>query len=260
MKGKMMSDMIQLEMDAGIATLRLNRPPANALDLPFIIALGEAFAELENKNEIGALIITGTGRFFSAGLDLKAVPAYSADEQRALATELNRMVGRLYGLPLPVIAAVNGHCIAGGVIVALCCDYRIAAAGDYKIGLTEARVGVPFPVAPMVVVQGELSQPAARIAVLLARNISPEDALSQGMLDELQPAEQLLSRAMEIAEEMATLPRSAYGRIKRQLRAAALARIDDAVSNRNEPVLASWLNAETASASAQVLARDKEKK
>jgi enoyl-CoA hydratase len=259
MKSKTMSDMIQLEMNAGIATLRLNRPPANALDLPLITELGEAFAELENKNEIGALIVTGAGRFFSAGLDLKAVPAYNADEQRALATELNRMVGRLYGLPLPVVAAVNGHSIAGGVIIALCCDYRIGAAGDYKIGLTEARVGVPFPVAPMAVVQGELSQPAARISVLLARNVSPQEALSQGLLDELQPAEQLLSRAMEIAEEMAALPRSAYGRIKRQLRAAALARIDDAVNNQNEPVLDSWLNAETASASAQVLARDKAK-
>lgn len=254
-----MSDMIQLETSAGIATLRLNRPPANALDLEFIIALGDAFTELENGKQPGALIITGTGRFFSAGLDLKAVPAYSADEQRALAHHLNRMVGRLYGLPLPVVAAVNGHSIAGGVIVALCCDYRIGATGDYKIGLTEARVGVPFPVGPMAVVESELSPPAARISVLLARNVTPAEALSHGLLDELQPAEQLLARATEIATEMAALPRSTYGRIKRQLRRAALARIDDAVSNQNEPVLASWLNQETASASAQALARDKAK-
>jgi enoyl-CoA hydratase len=253
-----MSEMIQLETTAGIATLRLNRPPANALDLPFITELGDAFGELENENEVRALIVTGVGRFFSAGLDLKAVPAYGADEQGALANQLNRMVGRLYGLPLPVIAAVNGHCIAGGVIVALCCDYRIAAAGDYKIGLTEARVGVPFPVAPMAVVQSELTAPAARIAVLLARNVTPQEALTQGMVDELQPAEQLLARATQMAEEMAALPRSAYGRIKRQMRAAALARIDDAVNNQNEPVLDSWLNAETASASAEVLSRRKQ--
>jgi len=257
MKGQTMSDMIQLELSAGIATLRLNRPPANALDLALITALADTFTELENQPEVRALIVTGAGRFFSAGLDLKAVPAYSRDEQRALANNLNRMVGRLYGLPLPVVAAVNGHSIAGGVIVALSCDYRIGAGGDYKIGLTEARVGVPFPVGPMAVVQSELSHPAARRAVLLARNVGPQEALAQGLLDELQPAEQLLSRATEMAEEMAALPRTAYGRIKRQMRAAALARIDDAVSNQNEPVLDSWLNAETASASAEVLARDK---
>ncbi|HKP11641.1 MAG TPA: enoyl-CoA hydratase/isomerase family protein [Blastocatellia bacterium] len=254
-----MSEMIELEMNDGIATLRLSRPPANALDLPFITELAHAFAELENRGDVRALIVTGAGRFFSAGLDLKAVPTYGREEQRALATNLNRMVGRLYGLSLPVVAAVNGHCIAGGVIVALSCDYRVGAAGDYKIGLTEARVGVVFPVAPMAVVQSELSHPAARRAVLLARNVGPQEALAEGMLDELQPEERLLARATEIAEEMASLPRTAYGRIKRQMRAAALARIDDAVNNDREPVLDSWLGEETASASAQVLARDRSK-
>jgi enoyl-CoA hydratase len=252
-----MSEMIQLETDAGIATLRLNRPPANALDLRLLTELADTFAGLETNGDIRALIVTGTGRFFSAGLDLKAVPAYSVAEQRLLAMELNRMVGRLYGLPLPVVAAVNGHSIAGGVIIQLCCDYRIAAAGDYKIGLTEARVGVVFPVAPMAVVQSELSRPAARRAVLLARNVNPQQALAEGLIDELQPAEQLLARAGEIAEEMAGLPRTSFGRIKRQMRAAALAQIEDAVSNQNEPVLDSWLGAETATASAEVLSHGK---
>lgn len=258
-EGETMSETIRLEMNKGIATLRLDRPPANALDLSFITTLADTFTELEGRSDVRALIVTGTGRFFSAGLDLKAIPAYNDDEQRALATNLNRMVGRLYGLPLPVIAAVNGHSIAGGVIVALCCDYRIGAAGDYKIGLTEARVGVVFPVGPMAVVQSELSHPAARRAVLLARNVTPQEALVQGLLDELQPEERLLPRALEIAEEMAALPRASFGRIKRQMRAAALGRINEAVNSGNDPVLYSWLGAEMASASAQVLAHDKSK-
>jgi enoyl-CoA hydratase len=190
---------------------------------------------------------------------LKAIPTYSRDEQRALANNLNRMVARLYGLPLPVVAAVNGHSIAGGVIVALSCDYRIGAEGDYKIGLAEARVGVVFPVGPMAVVQSELSHPSARRSVLLARNVTPQEALAEGLLDELQPTDRLLARAMDVAEEMAALPRTSFGRIKRQMRAVALARIDEAVRNQNDPVLDSWLTAETASASAQVLTRDKTK-
>jgi enoyl-CoA hydratase len=75
-----MSEMIQLEMNGGIATLRLDRPPANALDLSFIDALADTLAGLEDRGDVGALVVTGTGRFFSAGLDLKAVPAYSRDE------------------------------------------------------------------------------------------------------------------------------------------------------------------------------------
>jgi len=254
-----MSETIRLEMNKGVATLRLDRPPANALDLSFISLLADTFTELEERSDVRALIVTGAGRFFSAGLDLKAVPTYSRDEQRGLANDLNRMVAKLYGLPLPVVAAVNGHSIAGGVIVALSCDYRIGAEGGYKIGLAEARVGVVFPVGPMAVVQSELSPPSARRSVLLARNVTPQEALAEGLLDELQPAEALSARAMEVAEEMAGLPRASFGRIKRQMRAAALARINEAVSNQNDPVLDSWLTAETASASAQVLARDKAK-
>jgi enoyl-CoA hydratase len=251
----MNANMIELEHDGGITTLRFNRPSANALDLELLGEIDEALAEIESRNETRALILTGAGNCFSAGLDLKVVPSYTAAEQRALVTVLNRMVGRLYGLRLPTIAAVNGHAIAGGMIIVLACDYRIGADADYKMGLTEARVGVAFPVAPMAVVQAELSAPAARVAVLLARNTGPREAMQRGALDELQPAALLLPRAKEMAEEMAALPRVAYAKIKRHLRAAALAKIEDALVNQTEPMLNAWLDDETAQASAAVLAR-----
>jgi enoyl-CoA hydratase/carnithine racemase len=86
-----------------------------------------------------------------------------------------------------------------------------------------------------------------------ARNYTPREALEMGVLDELQPADRLLTRAMEVAREMASLPRSTYVRIKRSLRSQALALIDDAISNRNEPMLESWLSDETRIASAEAL-------
>ena len=141
------------------------------------------------------------------------------------------------------------------MILTLACDYRIGAEGDYKLGLAEVRVGVPFPVAAMAIVQSELSHSVARTMVLTARNSSPRDAMSMGVLDELQPPELLLPRAIEVAQEMAALPHSAYGRIKRELRRAALARIDDAINNRKEPMLDSWLSSETRAASAEALKR-----
>ena len=250
-----MADMVELENDGQITTLRFNRPPANALDIALLEEIDAALESVENGDRTRALILTGAGNCFSAGLDLKVVPTYSAAEQRQLVTALNRMVGRLYGLRRPTIAAVNGHAIAGGMIVLLACDYRIGADHDYKIGLTEARVGVVFPVAPMAVVQAELSPPAARVGVLLARNTGPQEALQRGALDELQPAAGLLARARAVAQEMASLPPAAYAKIKRHLRAAALAKIEDALVNQNEPMLNSWLDDETAQASAAVLAR-----
>jgi enoyl-CoA hydratase len=166
---------------------------------------------------------------------------------------VNRLFGALYGLTLPTVAAVNGHAIAGGVILALACDYRIGAEGDYKLGLAEVRVGVPFPVAAMAIVQSELSRPVARTMVLTARNWSAAEAAAMGVLDELQPATRLVPRAIEIARELAALPASAYGISKRQMRSTALARIDDAITNRREPMLESWLSSETRSASTAAL-------
>jgi len=246
---------IQIERVGQIAVLRIDRPPTNAIDLDLANEFASALEGIGATDGIGALIVTGGGSCFSAGLDLKVVPTYDRTQQQAMVMQVNRLFGGLYGLPLPTIAAVNGHAIAGGVILTLACDYRIGAEGDYKVGLAEARVGVPFPVAAMAIVQSELSHPVARTMVLTARNSSPRDAVSMGVLDELQPPESLLRRAIEVAQEMAALPHSVYGRIKRELRGAALARIEDAISNKNEPMLESWLSAETREASAEALKR-----
>lgn len=246
---------IQIERVGQIAVLRIDRPPANAIDLDLANEFATALESVETTDGIGALIVIGAGSCFSAGLDLKALPTYDRAQQQAMVMQVNRLFGRLYGLPLPTIAAVNGHAIAGGVILILGCDYRIGAEGDYKLGLAEARVGVPFPVSAMAIVQSELSHPVARTMVLTARNSSPRESLSMGVLDELQPPELLLPRAIEVAQEMAALPHSVYGRIKRELRREALAKIKDAMSNGKEPMLDSWLSDETRAASAEALKR-----
>jgi len=251
------STRIRLDQVGQIAVLRIDRPPANAIDLELADEFATALEGVENNDSIAALVVTGAGSCFSAGLDLKAVPTYDRAQQQAMVMQVNCLFGGLYRLPLPTIAAVNGHAIAGGVILLLACDYRIGAEGDYKIGLAEARVGVPFPVAAMAIVQSELSNSVGRKMVLTARNWNPQKALSMGVVDELQPPEQLLPRSIEMAQEMATLPRTVYGRIKRDLKRTALERIDDAIRNRNEPMLESWLNAETRAASAEALKREK---
>lgn len=249
----MSSQFIHVETTDRITLLTFDRPPANAIDLDLAEAVDETLGVIEDRDETDALVITGEGSCFSAGLDLKAVPSYDRAQQEAMVMAVNRMFGRLYGLPLPTIAAVNGHAIAGGVILMLACDYRVGAEGDYKLGLAEARVGVVYPVAAMAIVRSELAPATAKTMVLTARNYSPREALAMGVLDELQPAEGLLVRAVEVAREMAALPRSTYSRIKRSLRSQALALIDDAISNRNEPMLDSWLSAETRAASQEAL-------
>ena len=248
-----MTNAIQIETTDNIAVLRIDRPSANAIDLETAREFANTLSAIEERNDIHAVIVTGAGKCFSAGLDLKVVPTYDPEQQEEMVMAVNRMFGQLYALPLPTIAAVNGHAIAGGVILALACDYRVAAEGDYKIGLAEARVGVVFPVAAMAIVRSELAPATAKTMVLTARNYNPREALAMGVIDELQPADQLLPRAIEVAREMAALPRSSYRRIKSSLRAPAFTLIDDAISNRNEPMLGSWLSDETRIASAEAL-------
>jgi enoyl-CoA hydratase/carnithine racemase len=248
-------DSIQLERIGQIAVLRIDRPPANAIDLELAKEFSVVLEGIDDSAATSALIITGAGGCFCAGLDLKALPKYDRAQQESMIMQLNHLFGGLYGLRVPTIAAVNGHAIAGGVILTLACDYRIGAHGDYKLGLAEARVGVPFPVSAMSIVQSELSPAVARSMVLTARNSSPQEAQSMGVLDELQPGDLLMSRAVEVAEEMTALPRAMFTRIKRQLRAAALSHIDDAMSHRKEPMLDSWLTEETRAASAEALRR-----
>jgi len=246
---------VQLERMGRLALLRIDRPPANAIDLELAKEFSVALEGIDGSDAFDAVIIIGVGNCFCAGLDLKTLPSYNRLQQEEMIMQLNHLFGGLYGLRLPTIAAVNGHAIAGGVILTLACDYRIGAQGDYRLGLAEARVGVPFPVSAMSIVQSELRPDIARAMVLTARNSDPQEAKSMGVLDELVPPDLLISRAVEVAEEMAALPKAMFSRIKRQLRAAALSRIDDAIRHRKEPMLDSWLSEETRVASAGALKR-----
>ena len=98
------------------------------------------------------MILTGHGSVFSAGLDLKEIPRYDGAQQNRMLARLNKVIHRLYAMPIPVVAAVNGHAIAGGLVLALACDWRVAAETGALFGLTEIRVGVPYPVSAGAVV------------------------------------------------------------------------------------------------------------
>jgi enoyl-CoA hydratase len=243
----------RIEIDDGIAVFALDRPPVNAIDLQLVRDAEEALTRLEASRDARAVVITGAGSCFSAGLDLELVPRYSPDEQRQMVHGLNRMLGRLYGIGIPTVAAVGGHAIAGGLVLVLACDHRVGTNASARFGLSEARAGIPFPAGPLAVVTAELAPAVARGLLLGARDLGPEEALAKGILDELQPADLVLARAREIASELAAAPREAYARIKRQLRAPVLARIAEVVGTGRDPIAEGWIGAEGRRAAAALL-------
>jgi enoyl-CoA hydratase len=198
-------------------------------------------------------VIVGRDGFFSAGVDLKLVPTLDRDGQRAMVNGINRLFLGWYSFPRPVVCAVNGHAIAGGLILALCGDHRIGC-GVGKLGLTELRAGIGYPAAAMSIVRTELAAPAVRELALRAELVeSGPAAVELGLLDELVEPDALLDRALEVAGELAALPRAAYPRVKDQLRGATVAELERIVEH--DPMLREWAGEEAAAASAGILER-----
>ena len=195
-----------------------------------------------------AIVLTGREGFFSAGADLKLAPTLDAAGQRAMVEGINRIFAAWYAFPGPVVAAVGGHAIAGGLILALCADFRVASR-EGKYGLTELKAGLPYPAVAMAVVRAELDGAAGRRLVLGADLVGAEQVRAAGGFDEVCAADQVLHRATEVARGLAQLPPEAYAKVKRQLREPVV----EAALARPDPLLEGWAGAEAAGAAARIL-------
>jgi enoyl-CoA hydratase len=245
-----MGRFVSIETRGEVALLRLDRPPANALDLELLEEGRAAAAELRAA-EPGAVAIVGREGFFSAGVDLKAVPTLDRDGQRAMVEGINRLFLDWYSFPRPVVCAVNGHAIAGGLILALCGDHRVGTSVG-KLGLTELRAGIGYPAAAMAIVRAELAPPTVRTLALGAELVDAGPrALELGLVDELVEPEAVLDRALAVAEHLASLPRSAYARVKDQVRGETVRALGEVV--KSDPMLGEWLGEESAAASSAIL-------
>jgi enoyl-CoA hydratase len=229
----------------GIEILTLRRPPANAMDIALLTELQNAFNSFARDDSTRAIVLTAEGTTFCAGLDVKAVPHYSKAEQLQLLDALNGMILTVYGCPLPVVAAVNGNIIAGGLVLALCCDWRIVVDAPIRAGLAEVKVAIPYPIAAIQVVRAELSPQVARRLVLSGENDGLAEGLAAGVFDESAPREKLLETATAKAARYAELPRAAFAKIKRQLKGPAIDAIESALREGGEPLRDNWISAET---------------
>jgi enoyl-CoA hydratase len=227
----------------GVTVLRLCRPPANAIDLELARELAAAAEALAIPGRRRAAVLIGTGACFSGGVDVKRIPTYDAGQRREMVRAINRLVAGLYACPVPLVAAINGHAIGGGLIIPVCADYRVCVAGAVKLGVTEARAGIPFPAAPLAVLRAELPPSTVRLLSLRSVPVDPEAARALGVVDEIVPAERLLERAIEVAEELASGPSEGYRRVKAQIRADGILKTRAAAEGDDDPMLEGWLEA-----------------
>jgi enoyl-CoA hydratase len=218
---------IELTRRGNVAVLRMMHGKANTMDLEFCEALTARLDECRQA-PTAALVITGDGPMFSAGVDLRRVLQGGADYLRAFLPALIKTFEMVFAYEKPVVAAVNGHAIAGGCVLACAADRRIMARQEGRIGIPELLVGVPFPAAALEIMRFAVAPPHFQALVYSGATLPAERALEQGLVDTLVQPDALLDHAIGVAAGMAAIPADVFAFTKRQLREPALARIRDA--------------------------------
>jgi enoyl-CoA hydratase len=236
--------MIEFEERGVVTILRMARGKGNALNLELARALVDALDGLE-RSPARAGILTGQENIFGAGVDLPAVIEGGAAYVRQFLPLLQRVIERLVTFSKPLVAAVNGHAIAGGAILMLCCDQRLLARGTARVGLTEILVGVEFPAWGLEVARFATAPQHFSTLICRGRTWQPEEALARGLVDELVEADQLLDRACGVAEELAAIPTATFTATKMAVRRPLIEAARRQAALTDATVLERWCAPET---------------
>jgi enoyl-CoA hydratase len=209
---------IELTEQGGVAVLRLGHGKVNAMSLEFCEALTARFAAVSSAR---AVVLTGTGHIFSAGVDLLRLTEGGAPYVRKFLPALRTMLATVFSHPAPVVAAINGHAIAGGCVLACAADRRVMARDGGHIGVTELLVGVPFPPVALEIMRCATAPQLFAEAIFSGATFAPLEALARGWVHEVVEPSALLERAVEAANALAALPPKAFALSKRQTRQPA---------------------------------------
>jgi enoyl-CoA hydratase len=225
-----MTAAITTRNEGDIAVITMDDGKANALSHDFIASLNDAFDEAV---EADAVILAGRPGRFSAGFDLKIMTS-GKEAVNELLRAGARLFTRIYGFERPVVTAVSGHAIAGGLILAGVGDHRIGIAGDFKLGLNEVANGMPVPIMIHRFARELLTPGEFVSSVLHSRMYDPEAAARAGWIDTVVDPEELFLSAMSAAKQLGQLQSVPYMHTKRSIRGPAI----DAIMNTLEADLA----------------------
>ncbi len=214
---------VRFERNGELAILRLHKQRGNAIDDPLVADLLAACREAERDDSLrGLLLASANPKLFCPGLDLVSLIEYDRPSLGAFMSRFAELVATLYQLRKPLVAAVNGHALAGGCILALTADFRVLRRGA-QMGLNEIKVGVPLPWSVTVLLREEVAPQALGKVALLGRNFADEEAMAVGLAHELGDAEEFEAACLARLQEFAEKDAYAFAVTKRYLRASALA-------------------------------------
>lgn len=249
-----MSALLQIIEHGDIHELRLNRPPVNALNPELLTALCAAVEAAPERGAQG-LILSGGPSVFSAGLDVPYLLTQDRAGLKAGWSTFFAAMGALAQSPVPVVAAIGGHSPAGGAVLSLCCDYRVMARGDWRIGLNEVQVGLIVPEGVQYLLRRLVGARIAERLLVAGAMIDAEQALRIGMVDELADGEAVVAQALAWLHATLALPRKPMLNTRAMARADLIAAVVDPARIDLDRFLDDWFSDDTQAALKAMVAR-----
>lgn len=226
-----------------VTVLRMDNGKANAMNPELLIGLDGALVQFL-ESDARALVLTGYERFFCAGLDLVSLSRLDREGMLGFMRLFQRVMLALFWCPRPVVAAVNGHAVAGGCVLAMQADVRIATDARMSMGLNETQLGVGLPLVVAETMRAQLDPRVFGSIAIHGQLHDGEAALDLGLLDERVPHERVLERALERARQLAEVPAAAYAQAKRTVRHPARQAVLAVTPQQDEAWLDTWFSDE----------------
>jgi len=236
--------MIKTIEHGAIREIRLDRPPVNALSPDLILALRKAIQTAPGEGA-RALVLSGSPGRFSGGLDIPVLLGRDRSAMAELWRDFYWLLGAIAGSTVPIVAAITGHAPAGGTVLALFCDWRVMAEGDYKIGLNEVQVGLPLPPIILAGLRRLVGPRHAERLAVSGQLVSSHDAARLGLVDELASPEKVVDRALEWCRHLLALPEEAMTSTRRGARADLVALFETNLEPELRHVTETWWSPST---------------
>lgn len=238
-------EFLQTEKRENYIVVTLDRGKANPINEAMILELRTLVKELSINDEVKGVILTGKENFFSAGLDVIELYEFDTPQLKSFWINFTSLIRELSAFSKPIIAAITGHSPAGGCVLAICCDYRVMADGNYKIGLNEIPVGITLPEIIFNIYSFWIGRRRAYQNLMEGKMMSPEEALKIGLIDEICPYEVIMNRATTKLKTYLSFDSATWQHSKINLKKGLLESLNKDFDTAYQYTLKDWWSDET---------------
>jgi enoyl-CoA hydratase/carnithine racemase len=239
-------EMIDIEHMENLAILRLKNGVTNPINLEFVNEISGSISELKRDSSVHSIVITGANdKFFSIGFDLPTLYKLNDKDVKKFYQAYNRLCLDLYAYPKPTVAALTGHAIAGGCILALCCDYRVIASGKKLMGLNEIKLGLPVPYPGDMILKQIIGTRYAQMIMEMGDFYGPDQLMQMGVVNQVVKQKGVLEKSIEQAKLLGDYHAPAFKMIKKNRVDPVVNGIKEDLEEKENYFLKYWFSDET---------------